>query len=112
MMIHVVGAIGGSPITLNQAADGTPYITANLIEVLLHPLAERFRPRKNDQGIVHASPAGREKLCLWPLNQTRDGLETPILVRDSVAEFSLAPSGDTWNIDHPSAMTVQLADGS
>ena len=111
-IIHVVGAIGGSPITLNQAADGTPYIAANLNEVLLHPLAERFRPRKNDQGIVHASPAGREKLCFWPLNKARDGLETPLLVRDSVAEFGLAPSGDTWNVDHPSAMTVQLADGN
>ena len=110
-IIHVRDAIGGSPITLNQAADGTPYIAATLNEVLLHPLAERFRPKKNDQGIVHASPAGREKLCLWPLNEARDGLETPTLVRDSVSEFGLAPSGDTWNIDHPSAMTVQLADG-
>ena len=109
--IFVLGAIGGSPITLNQAADGSPYIAANLFEVLLHPIAERFRPKKDDRGIEYAAPAGREKLCLWPLNQARDGLETPILVRDSVAEFGLAPSGDTWNIDHPSAMTVQLADG-
>ncbi len=109
--LFVLGAIGGSPITINQAADGTPYIAANLNEVLLHPLAERFRPKRDDRGIVHASPAGREKLCLWPLNPDRDALETPILVRDSVAEFGLAPSGDTWNIDHPSAMTVQLADG-
>ena len=111
-IIHVVGAIGGSPITLNQAADGTPYIAANLNEVTLHPLAERFRPKKNDQGIVHATPAGREKLCFWPLNQARNGLETPILVRDSVAEFGLAPSGDFWAVDHPSATTVQLADGN
>ena len=110
-IIHVVGAIGGSPVTLNQVADGTPYIAANLNEVLLHPLAERFRPKKNAQGIVHASPAGREKFCLWPLNEARDGLQTPILVRDSVAEFGLAPSGDTWNIDHPFAMTLQLGDG-
>ena len=58
------------------------------------------------------SCAVREKLCLWSLNQAKDGLETSSLVRDSVAEFSLAPSGDTWNIDHPSAMTVQLADGN
>jgi len=109
--LFVLGAVGGSPITLNQAADGTPYIAANLYEVLLHPIGERFRPQKDDRGIAYASPVGREKLCLWPLNQDRDGLETPILVRDSVAEFGLAPSGDTWNIDHPSAMTVQLADG-
>ena len=109
--LFVLGAVGGSPITLNQAADGSPYIAANLFEVLLHPIAERFRPKKDDRGIEYASPAGREKLCLWPLNEARDGLETPILVRDSVAEFGLAPSGDTWNIDHPSAMTVRLADG-
>ena len=108
--LFVSGAVGGSPITLNQAADGIPYIAANLYEVLLHPIGERFRPQKDDRGIAYASPVGREKLCLWPLNQDRDGLETPILVRDSVAEFGLAPSGDTWNIDHPSAMTVQLSD--
>lgn len=111
-VIHVEGAVGGCPITLNQAADGTPYIAANLNEVTLHPLSERARPKKNDQGIVHASAAGREKLCFWPLNQARDGLETPILVRDSVAEFGLAPSGDFWAVDHPSAMTVQLADSA
>ncbi len=110
--LHVVGAVGGCPITLNQAADGTPYIAANLNEVILHPLGERFRPKKDDQGIVYASARGREKLCLWPLNQARDGLEPPILVRDSVAEFGLAPSGDTWAVDHPSASTVQLADGN
>ncbi len=111
-IIHVEGAVGGCPITLNQAADGTPYIAANLNEVTLHPLSERGRPKKNDQGIVYASAAGREKLCFWPLNQARDGLETPVLVRDSVAEFGLAPSGDFWAVDHPSAMTVQLADGN
>ncbi len=25
------------------------------------------------QALVHASPAGREKLCFWPLNEARDG---------------------------------------
>ncbi len=110
--LHVIGAVGGCPITLNQAADGTPYLAANLNEVNLHPRPERFRPQKNDQGIVYALSAGREKLCFWPLNQSRDGLETPILVRDSVAEFGLAPSGDYWAVDHPSATTVQLADGN
>ena len=111
-VIHVEGAVGGCPITLNQAADGTAYIAANLNEVTLHPLSESARPKKNDQGIVYAAAAGREKLCFWPLNEARDGLETPILVRDGVAEFGLAPSGDFWAIDHPSAMTLQLADGN
>ena len=29
-----------------------------------------------------------------------------------MAEFGLAPSGDFWAVDHPSAMTVQLADSA
>ncbi len=110
-IIHVEGAVGGCPITLNQAADGTPYIAANLNEVTLHPLSESARPKKDDRGIVYAAAAGREKLCFWPLNEARDALETPILVRDCVAEFGLAPSGDFWAVDHPSAMTVLLGDG-
>jgi len=74
-------------------------------------VAPRYRPRKNAAGVTRGGPVGREKLCLWPLTADRNALETPILARDAVAEFGPAPSGDTWNIDHPSGATVQLGDG-
>ena len=109
-IIHVVGESSASVISLNQAADGTPYVATNLYDVLLRPIPERFRPKKNSEGVIRGAPVGREKLCLWPLNADRNGLEVPILVRDSEKEFGLPPSGGTWNVDHPSAMTVRLRD--
>lgn len=109
-IIHVVGESSPSVISLNQATDGTPYVATNLYDVLLRPLPERFRPKKNSAGVTLGAPLGREKLCLWALNASRDALDVPILVRDSEKEFGLAPSGDTWNVDHPSAMTVRLRD--
>ncbi|HUZ47293.1 MAG TPA: hypothetical protein VMW54_11715 [Terriglobia bacterium] len=109
-VIEVSGMTGFGPMTLNQALDGTPYVAANLYDVLLHPLARRFRARENSAGVIRGGPAGREKLCIWPLSSDRTYLETPVLVRDAYAEFGPAPSGDTWNIDHPSALTVQLGD--
>lgn len=109
-VIDVTGMNGFGPMTLNQALDGTPYVAANLYDVLLRPLARQFRSRRNSQGTIRGAPLGREKLCLWPLNAARTDLEAPLLVRDAYAEFGSTPSGDTWNVDHPSALTVQLGD--
>ncbi len=77
-----------APISINQAADGTPYIAANLLG------------------------KGRETLCLWPLNAERTGLREPIVARDAREEFGAAPGGSTWMVDHPSGAVVQLADGA
>jgi hypothetical protein len=110
-VLHVEGVASGSPITLNRAADGTPYIATNLYDVLLHPVAEKYRPKRNEAGVVRAAPRGRERLAIWPLSRDRTELETPILARDTVAEFGPAPSGDTWNVDHATSMNVQLRDG-
>lgn len=76
-----------APVSLNRAADGTPYIAAN--------------------------PMGRwrEALCLWPLNADRSALDEPITVRDAPAEFGPAPGGSKWMVDHPNAVTLRLADG-
>ncbi|PYV07551.1 MAG: hypothetical protein DMG07_28390, partial [Acidobacteria bacterium] len=49
-LIHVVGVAAGSPISLDQAVDGTPYIATNLYDVLLHPVAAKYRVRKNTTG--------------------------------------------------------------
>lgn len=86
-IIHVPDVVSGTPKTINRAADGTPYIAANLLG-------------------WH-----RDMLCLWPLNGERTGLQTPIVARFGHLEFGPAPSGLVWEIDHPSAMTVRLSDG-
>lgn len=53
----------------------------------------------------------RDKLCLWPLNAERTGLDAPTIVRDCTGEFGPAPGGVAWNADHASSKTVQLKDG-
>jgi len=53
----------------------------------------------------------RETLALWPLNEARNGLKPPLLIRDGLVELGPPPNGTWWGIDHPSAMTVHLGDG-
>ncbi|MDP7274065.1 MAG: hypothetical protein QF363_01205 [Planctomycetaceae bacterium] len=78
---------GQAPVSINQAADGTPYLVSN--------------------------PLGRERdrLVLWPLNDQRTGLLAPVLARDALEQFGPAPSGKAWFMDHPNAAVVRLADG-
>jgi hypothetical protein len=45
------------------------------------------------------------------LNTERNGLDTPVIARDCSAEFGSPPGGSAWRADHPSAMTLRLADG-
>ena len=108
--LHVRGAISSSTISLNQAADGTPYIAANLYEVFLSPL-DRIKLAKDSEGRPRLGGATRNTLCLWPLNTERNGLDTPVIARDCNAEFGSPPGGSAWRADHPSAMTLRLADG-
>ncbi len=79
-----------SPVSINQAADGTPFVAANL------PPHDRTR----------------EVLCYWPLNQSRTDFEECRIARDAPAEFGPAPSGSWWRIDHPNSAIVRLADGA
>jgi len=58
MVLFAVG-ISSAPVTINRAADG------------------RFR---SDRGT-------RDSLVLWPLNEARDGLEPPLVIRDGPCEF-------------------------
>lgn len=127
-IIHVRGVISSAPISINRAADGTPYIAANLYEVLMYP-TDPYMKLPPDPVLVHlgymhkVDIAGRdtavrgggwlrEKICLWPLNADRTGLELPIIARDCHREFGPPPGGSTWNADHPSAATVRLGDGA
>jgi hypothetical protein len=111
-IIHVVGVISSCPITLNQAADGTPYIASNMYLVPLDPIPKRFRIPADAEGRVRGGGWTRQKLYLWPLSDDRAGLEAPILGRHCKAEFGPAPSGSMWRADHPSSTTVQLGDGN
>ena len=87
-IIDLPDARGQAPVTLNCAADGTPYIVACKLG--------------------HE----REWLCIWPLNEDRTGLEAPVTVRNAREEFGPAPVGPVWFMDHQNGQTVQLADGS
>ena len=87
VLIDLPKARGQAPVTLNQAADGTPYIVANL------PGHER------------------DWLGLWPLQPDRKALGAMINVRNAVEDFGPPPSGLVWFMDHPSAATLRLADG-
>jgi len=78
-----------SPVSVNLAADGSPFIAANT-----PPIQRR-----------------REILCLWPLNESRNGLDCRMTARDAPVEFGPAPSGSWWRIDHPNSAVLRLADG-
>lgn len=95
------------PISLNQAVDGTPYIVANLQNIVPGP----NDPLSKVPGTIGRNT--RSTLAVWPLNATRTALENPIVVRDCRADFGPAAGGAswTWRADHPSGMTVRLAEG-
>jgi hypothetical protein len=78
-----------SPVSINRTADGTPFLAANT------PALRRTR----------------EILSIWPLNESRSGLEGRITARDARIEFGPAPSGSWWRIDHPNSAVVRMADG-
>ena len=77
-----------SPVSINCAADGTPFICANT------PPLRRVR----------------DVLSIWPINETRTALECRMVACDAKKEFGPAPSGSWWRIDHPNSAIVRLAD--
>ena len=92
-VIHVRGVISSAPITLNRAADGTPYIVANLYEVFVHP-ADGVKMKVDAEGQLRGGGWTRKTLCIWPLNEERTGLLTPIIARDCRGEWGPPPGGD------------------
>jgi hypothetical protein len=93
-----------SPVTINQAADGTPYVLCN--QSLAAFIATNGTMIDGDG---HCS--FREILCLWPLNESRTGLLSPHSVRYPRYEFGVPPGGCDWTCDHASGNTIRLADG-
>ena len=98
-ILEAIGPISMSPVSINQAADGTPYIGANLYEVPLFPIGDE---RYNHSG-YHTQVQGsgrqrlggwlRETLVLWPLSKDRTRLGLPIVIRDTRKEFGPPPGG-------------------
>ncbi len=87
--------IGRGPVTVNKAADGTPYLAANPFLRGQEPFAYCER------GILQ----------IWPLVTSREDLEDPIVVCDGNEQFGGSPSGRGWYIDHPNGQTVRLGNG-
>jgi len=101
-----------APVTINQAPDGTPYVVSTPFD-----LAFVFKMSLDaDVATVRKRGRGREILSVWPLNEERTGLLSPMIIRDAEAEFGKRPSHpewyDGWMVDHASASTVRLADGA
>jgi len=110
-LVIFCGGISSAPVTLNRAADGTPYIAANRYQYQTHLKGMPSIPYfVGPDGKPRPDGGTREALVLWPLNQQRNALEIPIIARDCLAELGPPPHGTLWSVDHPSAMTVQLAD--
>jgi hypothetical protein len=86
-VISVLKARSPGPVSINRAADGTPYIGANL------------------------PGSGRETLCIWPLNAQRTGLAGPITARAARTEFGATDGEARWMVDHPSGAVLRLSDG-
>lgn len=92
-LLHEEGLRNSAPVSINRAADGTPYLAAN----------------------PHFFPSGRvfqhrEVLALWPLTPDRRSVMSPVIIRDS-ADFGPGPYSHPWWVDHPIGYTVRLADG-
>ncbi|MBL9214147.1 MAG: hypothetical protein JNG83_01595 [Opitutaceae bacterium] len=111
LRINVNGITNSTPITLNQAADGTPYVLLNLRQPDF-----RLPPDvPSDGGISRLEPKGRRgersTICLLALNEARDGFCTPLIVKDPLVDYGVPPHGTVWAADHATGSVVQLADG-
>jgi hypothetical protein len=100
-----------SPVALHQAAHGTPFIVANLIQGgVLPEMANRFPLPKAAAGRPLETRI-RDTLCLWPLDVKGRRLLPPHVVRHGPTSFGPPPGGITWTIDHPIVANLQLSDG-
>ena len=110
-IIESLGLVSAAPITLNQAADGTPFIAANLKAVIPGPRDPLTLLAQQRKIAIEPGLNSRNTLTLWPLNEQRTALAATLQVLDCRAEFG-PPVGSNWSwrIDHPSGMTVRLAD--
>ncbi len=98
-ILHAPGIRARTPVTINQALDGTIYVAGN-------PHRET-----DSRGRTQPSIEMRETLLLWPLSEDRRRLLEPVTARDCNTDFGTPPFGSIWRADHPVGLTVHLADG-
>jgi hypothetical protein len=111
LRINVNRLLNSTPISLNRAVDGTPYVASNFYQ----PAFKLPEGLHSDGGISRLEPVGwrgeRSTICIWALNAARDGFDAQFIARDPRSEFGLPPHGTVWAVDHPTASAVLLADG-
>jgi hypothetical protein len=95
-----------NPVTLNTAADGSPFVLCNQS---LGAFVSGHHPDSVAAGTGYGGL--REIVCLWPLNPRRNGLLSPLVVRFPRYELGLPPDRGGWTCDHLTAGVVRLADG-
>ena len=111
-LVVFVGGISSSPVSLNQAADGTPFIAANRYQYQTHMKGMASVPYfRLPNGMPRPDGGTRETMLLWPINDDRNAVEIPVIARDCLAELGPPPHGTLWSVDHPVGARVQLADG-
>ena len=112
VVIDVPEARQFAPMTINQAADGTPYIVSTPYD---HSFVFKLSSDP-DLAAARMRGRGREILCVWALNGERSVLESPLVIRDADADFGKRPVDpewyDGWMVDHANACTVRLSDGA
>ncbi len=108
-VLHLPRMRNATPVVLNRSAGGRPFITAN-----------PYQSGKDSRGRTIPSTHWRNKLNLWPLSADRSQVDKPIGLLDADKTFGPPrPAGgvhamtteNLWNLDHPIATTVRLADG-
>ncbi len=108
-VIHLPCQRAPTPVVLNLTVGGAPFLAGN-----------PYRPIEKDaNGVTIISIRRREVLNLWALTPDRRGVEPPLTVLDTTAEFGpprvwASPTlrhCNRWSADHPVGGVIRLADG-
>ena len=111
LRININGILNSTPISLNRAVDGTPYVASNFYQPD-SSCRQASIPTAASRGSSRSGWRGeRSTICIWTLNAARDGFDAQFVARDPRSEFGLPPHGTVWAVDHPTASPVLLADG-
>ena len=111
-LVVFVGGISAAPIVLHRALNGTPYIAANRYQYQTHIKGTASIPYfRMPDGKPRRDGGTRETLMLWPINDARNAVEIPVMIRDCLAEFGPPPHRTVWGADHAVGTIVQLSDG-
>ncbi len=107
-VLHLPRMRNATPVILNQAVDGTPFIGAN-----------PYYDAKDSKGRVVPSTKRRDPLCIWPLTADRTNVEEPLCLMHAAETIGSPRPIETptmgldnlWMIDHPIGNVCRLADG-